>query len=87
MVVAKEQLEKDARLAAQLNEKEHRDGGMMLECQCCFSEVLFSDTTHCGEGSHFFCLDCARRNAENEIGMSRCQVGATLGATQRRALL
>jgi E3 ubiquitin-protein ligase RNF216 len=28
--------------------------------------------THCdGDDCHFFCLDCAKRNADNEIGQSR----------------
>ncbi|KAA8905002.1 hypothetical protein FN846DRAFT_779179 [Sphaerosporella brunnea] len=67
----KEQVDQDAQLAAQLNEEEHEETKMLWECQCCFSDVPFDSMTHCGEGLHFFCLDCARMNAENEIGNSR----------------
>ena len=64
------QTEKDASLAIELNE----ETGPMEECQCCFGEVPFETMTHCGEGTHLFCLDCARRNAEVIIGNSRCKV-------------
>ncbi|KAI9782754.1 MAG: hypothetical protein M1835_003946 [Candelina submexicana] len=65
---------KEAELAAAeaANEKEHRDMGMMIECQCCFDDLPFNRTTHCNaDEPHFFCLECARRNASNEIGQSR----------------
>jgi len=75
----KAQVLEDAKVAAEVDETEHRASGMMIECKCCYSEVSFSQATHCGEGSHFFCLDCARRNAENEIGMCRWQVRAPHG--------
>lgn len=65
------QLELDARIAAELNEKEHEAMNMLWECQCCFTETPFDNMTHCGEGAHFFCLECARMNAENEIGNGR----------------
>ncbi|KAH0545580.1 hypothetical protein FGG08_000411 [Glutinoglossum americanum] len=57
----KRQAELDAQVAASLNEKEHEDTGMMMEWM-----------THCnGDECHFFCLDCAKRNADNEVGQSR----------------
>lgn len=66
------QLDKDAKLATEINAKEHEEIGMLLECQCCFGESPFDQMTHCdGDNMHFFCLDCARRNAENEVGNGR----------------
>lgn len=65
------QLELDAQLAAQLDEKEHAAVDMIFECKCCFTETPFDQMTHCGEGEHFFCLDCARKNAEIQIGDGR----------------
>lgn len=41
-----------------------------MECACCFGDYPFDRMTHCNE-LHFFCLDCARKNAENEIGNGR----------------
>lgn len=65
------QLEADAQLAAQLDEKEHEAADMILECKCCYADTPFDQMTHCGEGEHFFCLDCARQNAEHEIGAGK----------------
>lgn len=62
------QLEADAKLAEQLDEKEYEAADMLLECQCCFTDTPFDKMTHCGEGEHFFCLDCARQYAESRIG-------------------
>jgi TRIAD3 protein (E3 ubiquitin-protein ligase RNF216) len=63
-------METDAKLAAQINEKEYEESNMMMECMCCFGEYAFDNMTHCNE-LHFFCLDCARRNAETEVGNGR----------------
>src|SRR5579862_2585685 len=58
--------------------KSGRSNGMilrrrMLTCSaCCFDYVPFSKTTHCPNSPpHFFCLDCARRNAEVELGKAK----------------
>ncbi|KAF8461391.1 hypothetical protein BDZ91DRAFT_798120 [Kalaharituber pfeilii] len=67
------QLESDAEYAAKLDNEEHEKNGMMMECQCCFGEFPFTQMTQCCEG-HLFCLDCARRNAENEVGRGRYQL-------------
>lgn len=62
------QLEADAKLAEQLDENEYAAAEMLLECQCCFTDTPFDKMTHCAEGEHFFCLDCARQYAESRIG-------------------
>ncbi|KAI5806741.1 hypothetical protein DFH27DRAFT_479993 [Peziza echinospora] len=66
------QLQADAELAATLDLEEHEENGMMMD-QCCFGEYAFSNMTQCGDG-HLFCLDCAKRNAENEVGRGRYQL-------------
>ena len=40
---------------------------------CCFSDVNSKQTTPCAnpDSPHYFCFDCARRNAETEIGKRR----------------
>ena len=63
---------KDAAAAEAATEKEYRDNGDVLECQCCFDSYAINKITHCdGDEPHFFCLDCAESNAKNEIGNSR----------------
>ncbi|RPB05956.1 hypothetical protein L873DRAFT_1824716 [Choiromyces venosus 120613-1] len=73
------QMEADAKLAAQINEKEHQDSNMLMECKCCFGEYPFNSMTHCND-LHFFCLDCARRNAEAEVGNGRYKLSCMDGS-------
>lgn len=57
-----------------MNEQEARDTGNMMDCGCCFTEQPINRMTHCnGDEPHFFCLDCAKRNVEVDIGQSRCR--------------
>lgn len=68
------------------SESFERDAGEVLDCACCFDSIPMSKVTHCAaETAHFFCLDCARRNAELDIGMSRfalsCMDGSGCNAT------
>lgn len=57
--------------------------------QCCYGESPFSGMTQCNEG-HLFCLDCARRNAENEVGRGRyrllCMAGCKSEFPRREVL-
>ena len=72
ITTGKRQLQKDEEDAEATNEKEYREANMMVECHCCFSDLALNKATHCdGEEPHFFCFDCAKRNANNEIGNSR----------------
>ena len=60
-----------AKLEAKMaQDDEARRKGEVMTCACCFvDDIIVSDTTFCSADSpHFFCLDCARRNAENDIG-------------------
>lgn len=57
--------------------------------QCCYGEEPFSGMTQCCEG-HLFCIDCARRNAENEVGRGRyrllCMAGCNSEFPRREML-
>ena len=61
-----------------------------MECQCCFDDFTPPKVTHCnGDDTHFFCLDCARQNANTDIGNSRyelrCMDGSGCKATFSRS--
>lgn len=63
----------------QRKEKEEADNlerarteGTLTECGCCFDELPRNRMVHCnGAISHWFCRGCARRMAENTIGLSK----------------
>ncbi|RBR09159.1 uncharacterized protein FIESC28_10009 [Fusarium coffeatum] len=39
------------------------------ECGCCFTNTAKDRMVHCdGDDAHFFCISCARRNAEMQVG-------------------
>lgn len=44
--------------------------GTMQECGCCFVEYPLNRMVHCNSEAdfHWFCRECARQTAENEIG-------------------
>lgn len=68
----KRELEKKAAEAVEAKDREHREKGETMECGCCFDEVTIQNITHCnGDEAHFFCLECARSNANSDIGNSR----------------
>ncbi|KAH6673991.1 hypothetical protein F5X68DRAFT_41181 [Plectosphaerella plurivora] len=49
-----------------------RAAGNLAECECCCSEFIIDDMVSCnGDLVHFFCVDCARTNAEHVVGMTR----------------
>ncbi|KAI9792236.1 MAG: hypothetical protein M1833_001235 [Piccolia ochrophora] len=56
---AKRQADATKIAAEEENEQEYRRTGNMIECD---------------ESFHLFCFDCARRNADNEIGQSKYKV-------------
>jgi TRIAD3 protein (E3 ubiquitin-protein ligase RNF216) len=68
-----------AELKAQLDEEENTRQaeveGLMGECGCCYSDYPLNRLVHCnGEVPHSFCRDCARRNAETEVGKSKYEL-------------
>lgn len=77
-------LEKSAKYAAEkAREREENENlekakaeGAIAECGCCFDELPYNRMAHCdGDSPHWFCYDCARRQAENQIGQQRYHLG------------
>ncbi|GAA6048852.1 hypothetical protein JCM3770_003652 [Rhodotorula araucariae] len=56
--------ELEARLEAEIA------SGAYFECGCCFADVGLSQMIACAEGCQF-CKDCARMNADSQIGMRK----------------
>ncbi|KAK3502517.1 hypothetical protein B0T13DRAFT_394231 [Neurospora crassa] len=79
--VCSAKLAKDAAKEAQEREdKENFENakaeGAITECGCCFDELPYNRMVHCdGDTAHWFCYDCARRQAENQIGQQRYHLG------------
>ena len=79
----------DAKKAEDAEDQRLRAMGEVMECQCCYDDCIPPKMTHCdGEGCHFFCLDCAKTNANTVIGNSRyvlqCMDGSGCKATFSR---
>ncbi|KAK3352701.1 hypothetical protein B0T25DRAFT_454088 [Lasiosphaeria hispida] len=52
-----------------------RAEGTMSECGCCFDSFPLNRMVHCdGQGMHWFCRDCVKRMAENQIGDSKYEL-------------
>lgn len=52
-----------------------RAEGAVSDCGCCFDEFPLNRMVHCdGEVAHWFCRECARRMAENAVGLSKYQL-------------
>ncbi|OAA57067.1 ring finger protein [Niveomyces insectorum RCEF 264] len=46
--------------------------GTVKDCECCYGDFAMNRMVHCdGVMLHWFCKDCARRNAETQIGLSK----------------
>lgn len=96
MLTAERKAQADAVKAEAAMEKIQRDNGDVFECQCCYEECTMNKITHCdGDTIHYFCLECAKRNADNEIGNMRykliCMSGdvctASFSRNERRRFL
>jgi TRIAD3 protein (E3 ubiquitin-protein ligase RNF216) len=49
--------------------------GTTSECECCCDEFALNRMVHCdGETLHWFCRNCARLNAETQIGLSKFEL-------------
>lgn len=80
---------RDAKQAEDAEDQRLRAMGEVMECQCCYDDFIPPKMTHCdGEGCHFFCLGCAKTNANTVIGNSRyvlqCMDGSGCKATFSR---
>ena len=88
-LVANRKAAEDAKQAEEAEDQRLRAMGEVMECQCCYDDFIPPKMTHCdGEGCHFFCLDCAKTNANTVIGNSRyilqCMDGSGCKATFSR---
>ncbi|KAI5463512.1 hypothetical protein BGZ63DRAFT_352285, partial [Mariannaea sp. PMI_226] len=49
--------------------------GDMRDCECCFGDFPTNRLVHCdAETRHWFCYDCARRNAEAAVGLLKYEL-------------
>ncbi|KAH7189383.1 uncharacterized protein B0J16DRAFT_383249 [Fusarium flagelliforme] len=59
----------------QQNFDEARSRGEIKECECCFGDFAENRLVHCnGDDIHFFCIQCALRNAEIQVGLSKYEL-------------
>jgi TRIAD3 protein (E3 ubiquitin-protein ligase RNF216) len=71
-LTAKRKATGDAERAEEAKEQEYIAKGEVMDCGCCYETVTIPKMTYCnGEDPHFFCLDCAQKNANNDIGNSQ----------------
>ncbi|KAK0368965.1 hypothetical protein CLIM01_13675 [Colletotrichum limetticola] len=48
-----------------------REAATIFDCGWCYGEFALNRMVCCENGNHFFCVDCARRNAETVVGLSK----------------
>ncbi|KAI6757525.1 hypothetical protein HG531_003350 [Fusarium graminearum] len=54
---------------------EAQSRGEIKECECCFADTPFNRLGHCNaENAHSFCIQCLRRNAEDQVGLSKYEL-------------
>ncbi|KAL3420006.1 E3 ubiquitin-protein ligase RNF216-like protein 2 [Phlyctema vagabunda] len=60
----------------ELNVLQARAEGTMSECGCCFDDYPLNRMVHCNNEDHlhWFCRQCAKQMAENEIGNSKYEL-------------
>ncbi|KAH7150487.1 hypothetical protein B0J13DRAFT_620794 [Dactylonectria estremocensis] len=74
-LVNKKNKELQAKEAEEKDYEEAKSRGLLMECECCFTELPENRLVHCdAELCHWFCMDCARRNAETLIGLSKYEM-------------
>ncbi|KAF4445132.1 hypothetical protein F53441_10974 [Fusarium austroafricanum] len=65
-------------LAKQAEKENHEAAdarGELTECQCCFLDTPWNRLVYCqGDDPHPFCINCARRNAEVQVGLSKYEL-------------
>lgn len=56
------------------NRKHAEDTKQMGECACCFDDVPLNRMIFCsGDTTHFYCLECPKRQIETQMGQSKCR--------------
>ncbi|KAJ1562100.1 hypothetical protein HK405_015911, partial [Cladochytrium tenue] len=53
--------------------KDEEAGDPEAECGCCYGDYRLTEMTQCEDG-HLFCLECARKAAENLIGLRKTEL-------------
>lgn len=49
--------------------------GTTSECECCCDQFALNRMVHCdGDTLHWFCRNCARSNAETQVGLSKFEL-------------
>lgn len=63
-----------AQQAEEANLKQAQENNEMGECACCFNDVPLNRMVCCNaETSHFYCMECPKRQIETEMGQSKCR--------------
>jgi TRIAD3 protein (E3 ubiquitin-protein ligase RNF216) len=71
----KRELEHQAELEEEANERRAMADGTMSECGCCFGDFPMNRMVHCDADTlHWFCRACAKQTADTEIGSSRYEL-------------
>ncbi|CCC11730.1 unnamed protein product [Sordaria macrospora k-hell] len=74
--LAKDTVEEAREREEKENFEKAKAEGAITECECCFDELPYNRMAHCdGDSPHWFCYDCARRQAENQIGQQQHHLG------------
>lgn len=72
---ARHQAKLDAERLEEENARQAEADGLMGECGCCYGDFPLNRLVHCnGKDPHDFCRECARRNAEAEVGKSKFEL-------------
>ncbi|RBQ66832.1 hypothetical protein FVER14953_06240 [Fusarium verticillioides] len=74
-VAEKRRAEALAEEAERMNFEEADARGEVTECGCCFADTPWNRLVYCkSEDPHAFCINCARRHAETQIGLSKYEL-------------
>ncbi|KAI1011238.1 hypothetical protein LB504_002469 [Fusarium proliferatum] len=85
-VAEKRRAEALAEEAERMNLESADARGEVTECGCCFADTAWNRLVYCqAKDPHSFCINCARRHAETQIGLSKYElecmsmIGCTAG--------
>ncbi|KAL1888839.1 hypothetical protein Sste5346_009317 [Sporothrix stenoceras] len=71
----KREEEKQREIKEAANVRKAEREGTLRDCGCCCGDFPMNRMVHCNASElHWFCIDCARRMAENQIGMSKYEL-------------